>query len=110
MKTAALAAMAALLLMGGCASKGHTLAREGDRVRLLLFMPKAASVQLVFSANGYLPVPAEKSSGGVWRVEVNGSAPFEYFYLVDGVPFSPQCELSRPDGFGGKTCIYEPGL
>jgi len=54
--------------------------------------------------------PAEKSSGGVWRVEVNGSAPFEYFYLVDGVPFSPQCELSRPDGFGGKTCIYEPGL
>lgn len=110
MKTGALAAMAAVLLIGGCASKGHTLAREGDRVRLELAMPKAAIVQLVLSSSGYMPVSAEKSSGGVWLVEVNGSAPFEYFYLVDGVSYSPQCELSRPDGFGGKTCIYEPGL
>lgn len=110
MKKLASALSAALLLAGGCASAIHTQKLSGDILHLYLAMPKAASVELVSSAKGYAPVPARKNKHGVWEVEVPGAESFDYFYIVDGEPYTPPGGLSRPDGFGGRTAIYDPGM
>ncbi|MBI9074619.1 MAG: hypothetical protein JEZ02_04335 [Desulfatibacillum sp.] len=108
MKNFLIVGFAVCLLFGGCAAKTHyTEARDGN-TSLYLKMPKAKNVQLVSSGNRYLPINAQRGKKGVWSVSVPSRSSFDYFYIVDGVPYSPPCLLSRPDGFGNKTCIYDP--
>lgn len=102
--------VAGALLATGCAAQIHAVKPEGGAVRLSLLMPEAARVELVCSAYGYAAVPAEKNSKGAWEVRVPGRKGFDYFYLVDGEPYTPPCAFSRPDGFGGTTCIHEPDM
>lgn len=94
-------------LFAGCGSM-HSVAPEGNQVCMLLRAPDAASVALAASPGGYAPVPAARNEDGEWVVRMPAHLSFDYFYLVDGAAFTPPCRLTRPDGFGGTTCIYEP--
>lgn len=102
--------LAAALLAGGCGGKTLVVKPEGDGVCLVLRLPDAARVELLSSASGYAPVLAARNRDGLWEVRLPGLEPFDYFYRVDEEPFTPPCPQSRPDGFGGRTCIWEPGL
>ncbi|MEW5734261.1 MAG: hypothetical protein AB1921_05365 [Thermodesulfobacteriota bacterium] len=102
------AVLGIVALTAGCAGSAHTVKPEGKDVCLYLRAPKAASVELFSSASDYAPVSAMKNGDGLWEVRMPAGRPFDYFYLVDGEPFTPPCALSRPDGFGGRTCIYAP--
>ena len=108
MKKLVLLGIAACLLLGGCASKIHyTKAKEGVVV-LYLKMPEAQQVALMATSNNFRPIKAQLEKKGIWSVAVPAQEPMDYFYLVDGEPYTPPCMLSRPDGFGGTTCIFDP--
>lgn len=97
-----------ILILSGCAGKSHYTLLEEGAATFYLKAPKAQKVELVSSSSNYQPIRAKKGKKGVWSVEVPAHRAFEYFYLVDGEAFTPPCLLSRPDGFGGKTCIFDP--
>lgn len=93
--------------LSGCAGAVHSVKPEDGRLCLSLRAPEAGEVLLLSSAEGFRPEPALRDEDGIWEVRVPDKGPFDYFYLVDGEPYTPPCKLSRPDGFGGRTCIYE---
>ncbi|ACL05378.1 glycoside hydrolase [Desulfatibacillum aliphaticivorans] len=97
-----------ILLFFGCAGKMHYTLLEKGTVTLYLKAPKAQTVEVLSSSTNYQAIRATRGKKGVWSVNVPANKPFDYFYLVDGEPFTPPCLLSRPDGFGGKTCIFDP--
>lgn len=95
------------VLLVGCASN-HVVARSGDTVRLALLAPKAQTVLLVSSRNGFAPQPASLDARGRWLASLPATQGFSYFYLVDGKIYLPDCQEREFDDFGGSNCLFQP--
>jgi 1,4-alpha-glucan branching enzyme len=93
-------------LLWGCAS--HYYKNDGDHVGIYLEAPQSRSVMLVASFNSYAPLRAERAGRGIWVVDVPTDTSFSYFYLVDGTPTVPPCEMTERDDFGRENCIFTP--
>lgn len=94
-------------LAGGCAPR-HTVIILDKSVTLVLQAPEALVVQFASSADQYSLRPAKKDTQGNWVVAGLGNQEFQYFYLVDGKVFLPDCRYRQADDFGAANCRYLP--
>ena len=102
-RLAGLALLSALLTVG-CAS--HYIRRDEGRAVFFLRCPRARSVALATSLDGFVPHPARRSGADLWMATVNADRDFSYFYFVDGKVFQPDCRRVEQDDFGGTNCVY----
>lgn len=91
----------------GCAPQQLTIV-QADTVTLFLNAPQAKQVQLVSSADHYTAHDATKNPDGHWVVTDLANQEFQFFYLVDGKPFIPECRFRQSDDFGTTNCRYLP--
>ena len=87
----------------------HNYRVEGNEIVFSLKKPESKHVVLFCSNDGFKPRVAENRSG-YWEVRLPVSEGFRYFYMVDDVPFIPDCSMKEIDDFGSKNCIFEPDL
>jgi len=80
----------------------------GHEVRLSLDLPEAKEVIFLSSLNRYKPVLMKKTFFGIWEIHLPEDIAFEYFFRVDGNPYTPECRLQQTDDWGGRQCIYSP--
>ena len=95
------------LIMAACAS--HKYRFEGDELVLILKKPKAQKVVLHCSIDGFKPHTTEYRSGR-WETTLPANKSFSYFYVVDGVPYTPDCSMMEIDDFGSKNCVFDPSM
>jgi hypothetical protein len=98
--------LAILVLAVGCAD--HFYRTDDTFLTLYLRAPEAHSVQIAASYDGFVPKTAKRIDNGLWRTTLPRNLSFSYFYLVDGQPFVPDCDMMESDDFGRKNCIYSP--
>jgi hypothetical protein len=79
-------------------------------IRITLDRPEAKEVIFLSSLNRYEPVLMNKTYGGTWEIILPRDKAFDYFFRVDGSPFTPECRLQQTDDWGGRQCIYSPGI
>lgn len=91
----------------GCALQHRTIV-QADTVTLLLNVPQAKQVQFASSVNHYTAQDATKNPEGHWVVTNLANQEFQYFYLIDGKPFIPECRFRQNDDFGTTNCRYLP--
>jgi hypothetical protein len=91
----------------GCASP-HQVTVQADTVTLSLRAPQAARVQFASSADRYTLHEASKDRDGIWTFTGLANREFQYFYLVDGKVFLPDCRFRQSDDFGTANCRYLP--
>jgi len=104
-----LAALATLLLSTGCAGARHWSETGEAGVTLYLEGPeRGRKVQVATSLDGYRPIDLLAGASGRWLVRLPASAPFRYFFLVDGRAITVACPMREFDDFGGQTCLYQP--
>lgn len=102
-------AAAGLLLCGvlGCAPIHYTVI-EADQVTLVLQAPEASQVSFVSSLDEYNLHATSKNNEGKWLMTMPAQQEFQYFYLVDGKFFLPDCQFKEADDFGTFNCRYLP--
>ena len=96
-----------MVLTVGCAT--HYYQVRGDTLELYLDKPDARKVIFVSSLDGFKPHEAHKPDGR-WVISVPSGRQFRYFYMIDGEPFLPPCQLKESDDFGSENCIFDPEL
>jgi len=79
-------------------------------VRITLDLPEAKEVFFLSSLNRYEPVFMKKTFWGAWEIHLPEDKAFDYFFRVDGSPYTPECRLQQTDDWGGRQCIYSPGI
>lgn len=99
--------VAILGLAGGCAPR-HTVMIVDKSVTLVLQAPNALLVQFASSIDRFKLHLATKDAQGNWAVTGLGNREFQYFYLVDGQVFLPDCRYRQADDFGSVNCRYLP--
>jgi hypothetical protein len=82
----------------------------GHEIRLTVDRPDAKEVIFLSSLNRYEPVLMNKTFWGTWEIILPQDKDFEYFFRVDGSPYTPECRLRQEDDWGGRQCIYSPGI
>jgi hypothetical protein len=91
----------------GCAPQ-HLIIVQADKVTLLLNAPQAKQVQFASSTDHYTAHDATKDPEGHWVVTELANQEFQYFYLIDGKSFIPDCRFRQHDDFGTTNCRYLP--
>lgn len=102
--------LAIILLAGlfqGCAPQ-HYVTIQANTVNLYLQAPQAENVQFASSADQYTLRKATKNQDGAWLINGLVNQEFQYFYLVDGQLFIPDCRFKQNDDFGTTNCRYLP--
>jgi hypothetical protein len=99
-------ALAALMLISGCARGFYQVA--DDRVTFYLDLPAAQQVYFAYSLDEFRLHRAKKTQAGTWVVAVPAGIEFRYFFIVDGAVHLPDCKISETDDFGSENCIFEP--
>ncbi len=98
--------LAAVWPLSGCAA--HYQKSNGDQVALYLRAPAARTVLLVVTEDTLRSIPAVRTISGNWKNTLKRKRGFNYFYLVDGKPYVPDCVFKEKDDFGGYNCVYSP--
>ena len=80
----------------------------GHEIHIALDLPEAKEVIFLSSLNRYEPVLMKKTFFGIWEIHLPEDIAFEYFFRVDGSPYTPECRLQQTDDWGGRQCIYSP--
>jgi hypothetical protein len=83
---------------------------RGHEIRITLDRPKSKEVIFLSSLNRYEPVLMNKTFLGTWEIFLPQDKAFDYFFRVDGSPYIPECRLQQTDDWGGRQCIYSPGI
>lgn len=102
-----LSALAALIALVGCSSH-HYVGSNRQGVVFFLEYPGAEEVAFASSTDDFQLRQAHRDQQGRWLVEGLKSEDFQYFYLVDGKPFVPDCRYRQQDDFGSMNCVYLP--
>ena len=97
----------AALDLEGCAAT-HYYERQSDRVTFYLKAPGARKVAFASSLDAYRPHLASKAGDSCWVVSVTDGSEFQYFYIVDGAVYVPECRFYEQDDFGSRNCVYMP--
>jgi hypothetical protein len=95
------------VFLQGCAPQHHTIVLV-EKVTLFLNAPQAKQVQFASSVDQYVVHEATKNPEGIWVTTELANQEFQYFYLVDGKPFTPECRFRQSDDFGTTNCRYLP--
>lgn len=103
-----LAVLCTVTLVVGCTLHYHNI--KADTLTLHLNAPWAGNVAFASSVDNFQVHPARRTGPGTWMVKVPSTAGFEYFYLVDGVPYLPDCKLRVTDDFGDQNCVFDPDI
>ena len=82
---------------------------SSHEVRITLELREAKEVIFLSSLNRYEPVFMNKTFLGTWEIYLPQDKAFDYFFRVDGNPYTPECRLQQTDDWGGRQCIYSPG-
>jgi hypothetical protein len=96
-----------LILVSGCAPH-HFITSESDAVTVYLDAPKASKVIFVSSVDNFREHATQKNTKGLWAIENLTNREFQYFYIVDGRLYVPECRYREKDNFGAANCIYQP--
>ena len=96
-----------LILVSGCAPH-HFITSESDVVTVYLDAPKASKVIFVSSVDNFREHATQKNTKGLWAIENLTNREFQYFYIVDGRLYVPECQYREKDDFGAANCIYQP--
>ena len=91
----------------GCAPL-HYVTIKADTVTLYLQAPQAMRVQFASSADHYTRHEAIRDRNGSWSVNGPKNQEFQYFYLIDGQFFIPDCRFRQSDDFGTTNCRHLP--
>jgi len=91
----------------GCAPQHYTTI-HANTVNLYLQAPQATNVQFASSENRYALREATRNQDGFWMINGLANREFQYFYLVDGQVFLPDCRFRQNDDFGTTNCRYLP--
>ena len=105
--TRGLAIAVATGLLAGCAPHHYTII-QAETVTLYLQVPEASRVQFASSLDRYTLRDTTKNQEGLWTISGLINREFQYFYLVDGSVFIPECHFRQQDDFGTKNCRYLP--
>jgi hypothetical protein len=95
-------------LMTGCTYHYHDI--RADTVTLYLNAPSAGNVAFAASMDNFQVRQARRTGPGTWVVKVPSTVGFEYFYLIDGKPYLPDCKLRVADDFGAQNCVFDPDI
>ncbi len=95
--------------LAGCQPRHH-VTFQAETVTLHLWLPEAASVQFASSIDSYTLHQAKRDRDGSWSVGSLPNQEFQYFYLVDGKPFIPDCRFRQSDDFGAMNCRHLPAM
>jgi hypothetical protein len=96
-----------LSLVSGCAPH-HFITSETDVVTVYLDAPKASKVIFVSSVDNFREHATHKNAKGLWTIGNLANREFQYFYIVDGRSYVPECRYREKDDFGTDNCIYQP--
>jgi hypothetical protein len=96
-----------LCLCTGCASHHYTTT-TGNSVSFYLKHPNAEHVQFSSSIDRYRIHDVKQNISGVWEFTLPQEREFNYFYLVDGSYYIPDCKNRQTDDFGAENCLYLP--
>ena len=103
-----LAAAAVLVCcLQGCAPQ-HYMFIQAEQLTLVLQAPEAKQVRFASSLDEYYLHTPAKNKDGKWIVKVPSQREFQYFYMVDGELFLPECRFKQADDFGTFNCRYLP--
>ena len=93
----------------GCAPS-HRVVAHGPDLHLALVAPEARRVQFAASMERFALREAIRDRNGVWTVDLSQAADkeFQYFFVIDGVPHTPDCRFRQNDDFGAANCLYLP--
>lgn len=94
-------------MLPGCAAPHQVIVRA-NTVTLSLLAPQASRVQFASSIDQYALHEASRSRDGNWMIAGLANREFQYFYLVDGKLFVPDCRYRQNDDFGMTNCRYLP--
>lgn len=95
------------ILVSGCAPH-HFITSEPDAITVYLDAPKASKVIFVSSVDNFREHNTQKNAKGLWAIENPADREFQYFYIVDGSLYVPECRYREKDDFGAANCIYQP--
>jgi hypothetical protein len=98
--------LAAVLVVGGCTAHYHVV--NNGRIEMYLTAPQAQSVVLVIAGDPFQKIQALREASGTWKVTLNQSGEFKYFYLMDNKAYLPECRLKEHDDFGSDNCVFSP--
>ena len=98
----------AIFLFGLAGCSTHYYNTQGNRLNIYLTVPDAQTVYFASSIDGFTPHKAKRVRSKTWKIEVNYSSEFRYFYIVDGSVYLPRCRLTEKDDFGSENCIFMP--
>ncbi|MFT5700036.1 MAG: hypothetical protein ACI8ZB_002907 [Desulforhopalus sp.] len=96
-----------IVLLSSC-TPHHYTTRDAGGVSLFLDAPKATEVSFASSIDSFQVRPAKKNSNGLWVMNDLVDHEFDYFYIVDGRVYVPDCRYKEKDDFGANNCIYQP--
>ena len=94
-------------VLTGCAPRHYVLV-QAETVTLYLQAPEAAKVQFASSVDQFTLRDVSKNEEGAWIVNGLNNKEFQYFYIVDGAMFVPDCRFHQNDDFGTVNCRYLP--
>ena len=105
--TRILAISALIGCLQGCAPQHYTVV-QAEKLTAFLHAPQARQVQFASSVDHYVAHDATRNPDGFWVITNLDNQEFQYFYLVDGKPFVPECRFRENDDFGAINCRYLP--
>ena len=91
----------------GCATHHDRSTGSGDTL-LYLYLPEAHEVEIAASVDDFRHHPASPGFFGTWTASVPSIGEFQYFYIVDGKIYQPDCRFRQADDFGMQNCIHQP--
>lgn len=94
-----------ILFTLGCAPQ-HSVQVHDDSLSFYYHNTKAKEIFFASSADHFTYHPAIKEVGDRWKVTIQMSKEFSYFYIVDGEITIPDCSDTVLDDFGKKNCLY----
>jgi hypothetical protein len=97
--------IAGMFLLCSCVT--HYQQIKVDRVELYL-KKDAEDIKIAYSLDQFAPHDTRKISNSKWMASIPTTGEFQYFYIVDGAVFLPQCPYKERDDFGSENCIFQP--
>lgn len=101
------ACLTVLLGLQGCVMQHQAQVIDGQ-VALSLYAPQAKKVQFASSLDRYAVQEISAMQGEAWVIRGLPNREFQYFYLVDGRFFVPECRYRQEDDLGTTNCRYMP--
>jgi hypothetical protein len=96
------------VVLAGCAV--HEYGVRNNELYIGLNKPDAKTVYFASSLDGFSLHRTERLSSNKWQIIIPAGRELRYFYIIDGLMYTPPCRFKERDDFGTENCIYVPGM